>query len=172
MKEFIELAKKRYSVRSYLDKPVEDEKLNYVLECGRIAPSAANLQPWLIYVIRDREMRMKIDKTYGREWIRHAPVLLVFCGDHSKAWKRADEKDHTDIDVSIIIDHITLAAAEQDLGTCWICNFDSAKCREILDLPDHIEPIAYLPLGYPANIPDDRSRHLNRKPLDEIIIIK
>jgi nitroreductase len=169
MEQFIELVKKRYSVRSYLDRPVEEEKLDYILECGRLAPSAANLQPWLIYVVKDRDLRMKLDGTYGRDWIRQAPVLLVFCGDHAKAWKRPDGKDHTDIDVSILINHITLAAAEQDLGTCWICHFDAVKCRDILKLPEHIEPIAYLPLGYPANILDDRSRHLVRKTMTEII---
>ncbi|MFH1159790.1 MAG: nitroreductase family protein [bacterium] len=169
MKNFLELAKKRYSVRNYSDKPVEEEKLNYILECGRVAPSAANYQPWRILVIRDASLRERIYTTYNRDWFRRAPVILVFCGDHQQGWKRSDGKDHTDIDVSIIVDHITLAAAEQDLGTCWICNFNAVKCREILDLPPHVEPIAYLPVGYPAKEPDDPSRHLARKKLEEII---
>lgn len=166
---FIDLAKLRYSVRSYLLKPLEEEKLNYILECGRIAPSAANYQPWHIVVIRDEEMKRRIATTYERKWFAEAPVILVFCGDHSAGWKRSDGKDHTDIDLSIIIDHVTLAAAELDLGTCWICNFDAKMCAEILDLPEHIEPIALLPVGYPGNVPDDRSRHLVRKNKDEII---
>jgi len=170
MKNFLELAKKRYSVRNYLDKPVEEEKLNYILECGRIAPSAANYQPWQIFVIRNLEMRAEIATTYDRDWLIQAPVILVFCGDHNQGWKRSDEKDHTDIDVSIIIDHITLAAAEQDLGTCWICNFDTKKCSEILHLPEHLEPIAYLSLGYPGNEPVDSKKHLKRKPLNEIVL--
>ncbi|MFH1295821.1 MAG: nitroreductase family protein [Bacteroidota bacterium] len=166
---FLELAKKRYSVRSYLNKPVEEEKLSYILECGRVAPSAANYQPWQIFVIRGGGLRAKLDSTYSREWFARAPVVLVFCGDHSIGWKRSDGKDHTDIDVSIIIDHITLAAAEQGLGTCWICNFDASTCSKILNLPSHLEPIAYLSLGYPAKEPDDSTRHLNRKPLHEIV---
>ncbi|MBL7111372.1 MAG: nitroreductase family protein [Bacteroidales bacterium] len=166
---FLELAKKRYSVRSYLDKPVEEEKLKYILECGRIAPSAANYQPWQIFVVRDAGLRKKLASTYSRDWFTQAPLILVFCGDHSIGWKRSDGKDHTDIDVSIIIDHITLAAAEQDLGTCWICNFDVLACSGILDLPPNLEPIAYLSLGYPAKEPEDLTRHLNRKPLHEIV---
>ncbi|NQV02358.1 MAG: nitroreductase family protein [Bacteroidia bacterium] len=166
---FLELAKKRYSVRNYSDRPIEEEKLNYILECGRVAPSAANYQPWQIFVIRGAGLRTKLGSTYNRDWLTQAPVILVFCGDHSIGWKRSDGKDHTDIDVSIIIDHITLAAAEQDLGTCWICNFDAATCSEMLNLPSNLEPIAYLSLGYPAQEPDDPSRHLNRKPFEEII---
>ena len=166
---FLELAKKRYSVRNYSDRPVEEEKLQYILECGRVAPSAANYQPWKIYVVRDASVRTKLATTYSREWFRQAQVVLVFCGDHSKGWKRGDGKDHTDIDVSIIIDHITLAAAEQDLGTCWICNFDAASCSELLNLPVNLEPIAYLSLGHPAKEPVDAARHLNRKEISEIV---
>ncbi len=166
---FLDLAKSRYSVRSYLPSPVEEEKLSYVLECGRVAPSAANYQPWQVIVIREAQMRARIAMTYNRKWLLEAPVILVFCGDHGKGWKRADGKDHTDTDIAIMADHMTLAAAEQGLGTCWICDFDAQACREVLQLPDHIEPIAYLPLGYPKNVKDPHSRHLNRKELKEII---
>lgn len=166
---FLELAKKRYSVRNYCDRTVEEEKLKYILECGRMAPSAVNYQPWRIYVVRNAGMRAKLATTYNREWFAHAPVILIFCGDHSIGWKRNDGKDHTDIDVSIMIDHVTLAAAEQDIGTCWICNFDAAACSQILELPSNVEPIAYLSLGYPAKEPDDPARHLNRKPVEEIV---
>ena len=169
MKNFLELAKARCSVRDYLEIPVPEEKLQYILECGRVAPSAANYQPWHIIVIRDAMMRKKLSATYPRPWFMQAPIVLVICVDHTVSWKRADGKDHADIDGSIIIDHITLAAAEQGLGTCWICNFDAALCRQVLLLPGHIEPIAYLPVGYPANIPDNNTRHLKRKSIQEII---
>jgi len=169
MTSFYELAKARYSVRNYRDIPVEEDKLQYILECGRIAPSAANYQPWHLIVIRDKEIRNALAKTYSRPWFLQAPVVVVICGDHHAGWKRSDGKDHTDIDASIIIDHLTLAAAEQGLGTCWICNFDALQCASILKLPEHIEPIAYLPLGYPGKEPDDRTRHLARKKLEEIV---
>jgi len=169
MNTFLDLAKARYSVRNFLDVPVEEEKLQYILECGRVAPSAANYQPWHIIVIRDIVKREKLYVTYNRAWFLKAPVVLVFCADHHVSWKREDGKDHADIDVSIICDHMTLAAAEQGLGTCWICNFDAALCRQLLTLPEHIEPIAYLPVGYPATMIDGNSRHLKRKSLKEII---
>lgn len=166
---FLDLAKSRYSVRSYLPEPVEQEKLDYILECGRIAPSAANYQPRQVFVVRGGEMKKQICETYSRKWLAEAPVILVFCGDHSRAWKRPDGKDHTDIDIAIMVDHMTLAAAEQGLGTCWICHFDAAKCAQILQLPEHMEPIVLLPVGYPGHVPDDRSRHLVRKGLGEIV---
>lgn len=169
MKTFLDLAKERYSVRCYSEKPVEAEKLDYVLEAGRIAPSAANKQPWHIIVVKDDHNRQKMAEAYHRKWFSRAPVILVICGDHSASWKRADGKDHCDIDISIIVDHLTLAAAEQGLGTCWICNFDTSVCSRILSLPDHIEPIVLLPVGYPGEDPDDRTRHLERKMKEEII---
>ncbi|MEI7663168.1 MAG: nitroreductase family protein [Bacteroidota bacterium] len=169
MNSFLNLAKSRYSVRNYLELPVEDEKLLYVLECGRIAPSAANFQPCHIVVIRDPEMRRCLASTYPRSFFLQAPVILVICGDHNNGWKRSDGKDHTDIDAAIIADHMTLAAAEQGLGTCWICNFDAGQCGEILNLPANMEPVIYLTLGYPGREPDDRARHLVRKSLEEIV---
>ena len=169
MTTFLELAKKRYSVRNYLYKPVEKEKLMYVLESGRVAPSAANYQPWHFVVISDDEMRKKIGTTYNRKWFLKAPVIIVICGDHHTSWKRSDGKDHCDIDISITTDHMTLAAVEMDLGTCWVCNFDSKSASGILNLPPHIEPIAYLSLGYPENAEDKGTRHLIRKKMEEIV---
>jgi nitroreductase len=161
---FLELAKKRYSVRSYLDKPVEEEKLRYVLEAGRIAPSAANFQPWHCIVARDKQLIAQIGSAYPRKWFTEAPVVLVLCG-----WKRNDGKDHTDIDIAIMADHMTLAAAESGLGTCWVCNFDADKISQLLKLPDNIEPIVLLPLGYPADVPDQTARHLVRNDFDAVV---
>jgi nitroreductase len=169
MTTFLELAKKRYSVRIYLDKQVEKEKLMYVLEAGRVAPSAANFQPWHFVVISDDEMRKKIGTTYNRRWFMKSPVIIIICGDHQVSWKRSDGKDHCDIDISITTDHMTLAAAEMDLGTCWVCNFDSKRASEILNLPPHIEPIVYLSLGYPEKAEEKRSTHLARKKIEEIV---
>ena len=169
MKSFLELAKSRYSVRNYLDKPVEDEKLKYILEAGRIAPSAANYQPWHFIVIRDPEMRKEIGSTYNRSWFLQAPVIIILCGDHSASWKRPDGKDHCDIDIAIAADHMTLAAEDVGLGTCWICHFDAKRAREILKLPENIEPIVYLSLGYPGDPPEKRQKHLVRKTSEEIV---
>ncbi len=168
MTSFLDLAKERYSSRNYFPIPVEEEKLLYVLEAGRIAPSAANFQPWHFVVIQNTEMLEKIYPVYNRDWVKQAPVLIVICGDHTTSWKRADRKDHCDIDIAIATDHMTLAATEQGLSTCWICNFDAALCSNILELPNHIEPIVILSLGYPTKS-DDNSRHSRRKQLSDII---
>ena len=168
MKSFLELARSRYSLRSYLEKPIEKEKLDYILECGRVAPSAANFQPWTIKVLEDKSSIDSISVVYPREWFKTAAVVLVICSDHQLSWKRPDGKDHCDIDAAIITDHITLAAAEQGLGSCWICHFDAGQCAAFLHLPDHIEPIVILTLGYPADT-SDTPRHHNRKSYDEIV---
>lgn len=150
---FLELAKERFSVRKYKDTPVEEEKLKQVLEAGRVAPSACNLQPWHFVVVRDPELKRKVIETYSSkyDWILTAPALIVVCGDHNKSWKREDGKDHCDIDIAISVDHMTLQAVELGLGTCWIAWFDDKKLSEILKLPYGIEPIIMLPIGYPVD---------------------
>jgi len=166
---FLELAKKRYSVRKYKDQPVEREKLLQVLEAARNAPSACNFQPWHFIVLTDETIKSKVAETYPRDWFKKAPVVIVACGDHSVSWKRADEKDHRDVDLAIAVEHMALAAAELGLGTCWICAFDAKRCHEILALPDNLEVIALLPLGYPE---EERIPDKNRKRLEEIVTWK
>jgi len=169
MTSFIELAKRRFSSRKYLQKPVEDEKLLQVLEAARIAPSAANKQPWIFYVIKSEDKKNLISEAYHHDWLKSAPVIIVACADHDNAWIRSDNKDHCDIDLAIAVDHMTLQATELGLGTCWICNFDPKKCREILKISKHIEPIAILPLAYPADSADANRHNQARKKLDEIV---
>ena len=166
--DFFELAKNRYSCRQYQDREVEKEKILQVVEAGRIAPSAANRQPWVFIIIKEKKNLEKIYTTYSRDWIKTAPVVLAICGDHSRAWMRSDGKDHTDVDAAIATDHMTLAATELGLATCWICAFDKDLCSELLDLPDHIEPIALLPLGYPSDNVDPERHKGQRKPLNEV----
>lgn len=166
---FLELAKKRYSVHKYKKIPVEVEKLEEILEAGRVAPSAVNYQPLYFIVIRDSAMRRDIATTYHKPWILEAPVLIVICGDHSKSWRRPDGKDHLDMDAAIAIDHMTLAAADLGLGTCWVCMFDSMLCHKILNLPPFIETIALLPLGYPADRVDSNRHKKGRKSFEEIV---
>ncbi len=167
--DFIHLARKRFSSRKYLPKQVEDEHLIAVLEAGRIAPSAVNYQPWHFVVIREPDNLKKLAGCYHREWFEKAPVVIVICGDHGVSWTRKDGKDHCDIDVAIAVDHMTLAATDLGLATCWVCNFDPEKTRELLQLPGHVEPIVMLPLAYPEDTPD-LERHVHkRKQLAEIV---
>lgn len=163
---FLELAQKRYSVRSYKDQPVEQDKILQVLEAARTAPSAVNYQPWHFIVAVEEEVKDKISEAYPRDWFRQAPVIIVACGDHDQSWKRNDGKDHCDVDVAIAVDHLTLAAADLGLGTCWVCAFDAEKVHSALELPDNLEVIALIPLGYPK---EDRTREKKRKSLDELV---
>jgi len=166
--DFIALAKQRYSSRKYHDKQVESEKLNVVLEAGRIAPSAHNQQPWIFIVVQNEHLK-KLYDSYPREWFTTAPVAIVLCANHSSSWKRKDGKDHADIDVAIAADHMTLAATSIDLATCWICNFDKEKLTEALNLPADYEPTVILSLGYPADEPAPERHNTKRKKLEEIV---
>jgi nitroreductase len=169
MINFNELARHRFSSRKYLNKPIEEDKLIKVLEAGRIAPSAANKQPCIFYVIRDDKNRSAISSAYHRDWLKYAPVIIVACADHKKGWIRSDGKDHCDIDVGIAVDHMTLQATELGLATCWICNFQPTRCKEILKLPDHIEPVVIIPLAYPEDAADPDRHITGRKGLGEIV---
>jgi len=170
MTRFIDIAKSRYSCRKYDSRPVEREKLELILEAGRVAPSAVNFQPWHFYVIQGADELAKIHQVYHREWFRTAPTVIVICGDHSTAWKRKEDgKDHCDIDAAITTDHMTLQATELGLATCWICNFYPEKTTKLLKLPDHMEPVVLLPVGYPLDHVDPDRHDEKRKPLSEIV---
>ena len=170
MNTFLELAKQRCSVRAYKSDCVEAEKLDYVLEAARFAPSAVNKQPWKIYMVTPEsaeELRQKVQACYDREWFKTAPYYLILCIEHDQSWHRGnDGKDHGDIDIAILAEHICLAAAEKGLGTCWVCNFDAKMCHEIIGFGPEEEPAVLIPLGYPAD--DFVAREKTRKALAEI----
>ena len=166
---FLNLARSRYSSRKYEGKPVSDGDLEYVLEAGRVAPSACNSQPWMIFAATSKEQRVRIHECYPASWFRTAPVILVICGDHNRSWVRTDGKDHCDIDVAILADHMTLAATDLGLATCWICAFDKKKCGQALGLPANMEPIVILSLGHPADEVDMRRHDRQRKSLEQIV---
>ena len=164
---FKELARKRYSVRSYQSTPVEEEKLIQIIEAALLAPSAVNFQPWKFVVVTEPSMLAHLYSCYHRDWFRSAPVCIVAIGDHDKGWRRpTDDKDYTDIDVAIAIDHLMLAATEAGLGTCWICHFNTEKCAEIFNLSSNLEPMAMIPIGYPlpGSIPEKK-----RKTMDQLV---
>jgi nitroreductase len=164
--DFLELVRKRYSVRAYKSKPVEDEKLNHVLEAGRLAPTAANRQPVQVLVVKTEGREEALRRIYGREWFVDAPLVLCVCGIDAEAWVRShDGKSYLDVDAAIVMDHIVLAATELRLGTCWIAAFDPDAAREVLELPEGVEPIVFTPLGYPDTEPGTKKR----KPLSNIV---
>ena len=164
--EFSELVKKRYSVRAYKPDPVEEHKLDQVLDAARYAPTAANLQPFQLIVIRTAGREAELRRIYDRKWFTQAPLVLCACGVPSQAWVRgSDDKAYTDVDVAIVMDHLILTATSLGLGTCWIAAFNPAAARKVLHLPDGIEPIIFTPLGYPADQPGAKER----KPIDTLV---
>lgn len=165
---FLELAKKRYSVRQYTEQKVEEEKINKILEAGRVAPSGHNNQPIKLIVIRQKPGFDKLKKaanTYG------APLAIIVCADRNAAWVRPyDSKNITDIDASIVTDHMMLQATELGLGTVWICYFDPKVMKQEFNLPDNLEPINILAVGYAAGNASSPERHdKTRKPLKDIV---
>ena len=163
--EFFDLIKKRYSVRAYQSKPVEEEKLQKILEAANLAPTAANRQPFKIIVIHTRGKESDLKRIYHRDWFSQAPLVIGICAEKSKAWSRMDNKNYADVDATIAMDHLILAATDLGLGTCWIAAFDPKAAKEILSLPDDVEPLAFTPLGYPA----DEWRPKKRKSLAQIV---
>ncbi|MFA5687959.1 MAG: nitroreductase family protein [Kiritimatiellales bacterium] len=164
--KFIELATKRVSVRSYKSDPVPENLLNEILEAGRLAPTACNLQPFKFIVVRDKK-RIAGLTPERYPWFADAPVIIVICTLPEIAWKRkCDNRCLVDLDAGIAIDHMTLAAAELGLGTCWIGAFDPEIVRRVLEIPDSSEPLIMLTLG----TPNDTGRPKVRKPLSELVV--
>ena len=166
---FLDLVKQRYSVRAYKSDPVEDEKLQQVLEAVRWAPSACNRQPYQLIVIDTAEQAEGLQQIYHRGWFySQAPLVIAICGLTQEAWRRRDGHNYQYVDAAIAMDHLILAATELGLGTCWVAAFDVQAARDVLGLPLNVEPVAFTPLGYPA----DEPRPKDRKPLDELVRYK
>ena len=161
----LELVKARYSCRNYQPTSVEQEKLNYVMECVRLAPSAVNKQPWRFQIVRSEEDKAKLQQCYNRDWFKTAPMYVIASVLHDEEWIRGDGKHHGDIDIAIAVEHLCLAATEQGLATCWVCNFDANLCKELFGLSENEEPAVIIPLGYAA----DEMKPKSRKAIDEIV---
>lgn len=161
----------RYSCRNYSAENIPArKKIDELLECARLAPSAVNRQPWRFIVIYpgDEAGRKAVHDAYPRDWMVAAPYYIVVCGVPAEAWVRAcDGHEHLDIDVAIAAEHICLAATAMGLGTCWVCNFDPAMLSAGLCLPEGVVPKVIIPVGCPA---DDIIPEKKRKPLSEIVI--
>lgn len=165
--KFIELAEKRCSIRSYKPDPVSDEQLNEVLEAGRLAPTACNLQPFQFVVVLKKENLAALAAGYPAPWFAEAPVVIAICTQASKAWKRSrhDDRCLIDVDGAIAADHMTLAAADLGLGTCWVGAFDPKIVRKALGVPRNAEPLILLTLGHP----NENGRPKTRQPLDKLV---
>ena len=168
--DFYEVIETRRSVRAYKSDPVPDEVLKKVLNAARIAPSGSNRQPWKFIIIKEPERKKKmIDLCEGQKFVAEAPVLIVACGRNIHYNRGGWMGDYSMIvDVAIAMDHLTLAARAEGLGTCWIGSFDNEGIKKFLNIPEDVNVVALTPLGYPAN-PDVFQPVRDRKKLEEII---
>lgn len=162
---FVDLVTSRYSVRRYGGEAVDEATLNQVLEAARLAPTAANRQPFRLILVHTAGRESDLKRIYGRDWFVQAPLVVCMCAVPGQAWVRRDGLNYAVVDAAIAMDHLILAAASAGLGTCWVAAFDVAAAREVLRLPEGVEPIAFTPLGYPA----DRPAAKVRKPLTELV---
>ncbi|MCK4305742.1 MAG: nitroreductase family protein [Candidatus Eisenbacteria sp.] len=163
--EFFELIRHRYSARAYKSDPVEEDKLRRILEAACLAPTAANRQAFQLVVIHTAGRQEELKRIYKKDWFVQAPLVICICTLVDQAWSRHDGMNYGDVDASIVMDHLILAAADLGLGTCWIGAFHAPTAREVLALPENVDPIAFTPLGYPADTP----RPKKRKELAELV---
>lgn len=155
----------RCSVRAYKSTDVEEDKLERILEAGRLSPSASNRQDWKFIVVRNKETQKKLAKAAFRQsFIGEAPVVLVACGTEPKATLACGQPTHT-VDVSIAFAYMILQAYELGLGTCWIGAFSEMEAKKALSIPEDIRVVAITPVGYPDQPPSPKSR----KTMDRIV---
>ena len=169
--KFLNLAKRRFSVRKYRDKPVSAEMINSILEAGRVAPTGANLQPHRIILVQSKEGIGRLSmgaKTCG------APVAFIICSENKKSFERPfDGKSMSDIDASIVTDHMMLEATDLGLGSLWMTYFDPEIIREKFNIPDNLEPVNILLVGYPDQEEASPDRHsVMRKTMDEMVVLE
>ncbi|MBE0481712.1 MAG: nitroreductase family protein [Dehalococcoidia bacterium] len=161
--EFMEVVRKRRSIRRYKPNPVPAELIRQMLEAGRLAPSWANTQCWHFVVVTDEEVRMKIGEA-GMRFVGRAPVIIVVCADPEKPGYKGDIPNYL-VDVGIVMDHMILAATDLGLGTCWIGGFHEHVVKDALGVPENMRVVAMTPLGYADQEPEARPR----KALTEIV---
>lgn len=164
--EYFDLIQKRYSVRSYTSDKVEEEKLHKILEAALLAPTACNRQAFKIVVLRTKDHEEGLRKIYSKPFFTQAPIVLGIFSIPENNWVRSDGKNYSDVDASIAMDHIILAATALGLGTCWVANFDSAAASYLIGLGEGYEPVAFTPIGYAESSDFKKSR----KPLEEIVV--
>jgi len=174
--EFSDVIKLRTSVRDYSNKAVEDNKITYILECARFAPTWMNKQSVRFILIKNKETISLIAKTsLINRWLKTAPVLIIACADPILSTTR-NNLEYYMVDVSIALEHLILAATDIGLGTCWVNEFNEKEVKELLEIPKRIRVVALTPLGYPVGtkgiaetITASLFKRKKRKTLDEVV---
>lgn len=169
--DFLELARKRYSARDFLDTKIEDEKINLILEAGRIAPTAVNYQPQRILVLNSEDSMDKLNKVIRYKF--NQQLVFIVCFDKDKSWKRKyDNKDIGEIDASIVATHMMLEAENLGIGSTWIGHFDPSVIKETFSIPNNFEPVAILAMGYKTPECKPHPMHNDRLELDKTIFFE
>lgn len=165
---FLATAKRRCSIRAYQPTPVEQEKVDAIIEAAHVAPTAANRQPVRIVQVESAAGLARLGKAAN---LHGAPLAFIVCADHDRAWRRRfDGMTSTAIDASILTDHMMLAATDLGLGSVWICHFDPAVVRAEFDLPESLVPVNILAVGHAACEPKSPDRHaVERMPASELV---
>ena len=163
--EFLDLVKKRYSVRAYKSIPVEDDKLRQILEAARLAPTGANRQSFQLIVIHTAGREQELRSIYDKDWFVQAPIVICACATMVQGQPYSEGGSYRN--VAIVMDHLILAATDLGLGTCWIGAFNPNEACEVLGLPDEVKPIVFATVGYPDDEPSPR--HQQRKLIDELV---
>jgi nitroreductase len=162
----MEAIRNRFSVRSYLQKSVEPEKLQRMLEAARLAPSAGNRQEWRFVVVTDEGTRGALmHAAREQRFVGEAPVVIAACAQDVEHVMPCGHLSYP-IDVAIALEHIALQAVDEGLGTCWIGAFDEAQVKEVLGVPEQVRVVELMSVGYPAVAPGPK----NRKPMNEIVM--
>ncbi len=163
--EFYEVIEERRSVRSYRLDPIPEEVLARVLEAARKAPSANNFQPWKFIVVKEEERRRRIaELCMGQSFVGEAPVVIVACGLPTPS-RIGGYTSSMLVDVAIAVEHLVLAAANEGLGTCWIGAFDNTRLKRYLGIPEEVQVVAVIPVGYPLR----KGWKSSRKKMEEIV---
>jgi len=168
--EYSDLILSRESIRNYdPDSPVPKEILERILNAGRLAPSASNIQPWKFLVISSNEVLEKVRACYNRNWFKEAPHILIVIGLRNQAWKRSyDGYNSIETDVAIALTHLILAAENEGVGTCWVAAYNPVILKEALNLNDNQQIFGITPLGYPKpGFKKDSNKQ--RKNLEDIV---
>ncbi len=166
--EFKEVIKERYSCKSFADRPIEAEKLQAILEAGRLAPTAKNLQEQHIYVVQSEDGLAKIDAITPCRY--HAPTVLVVAYDKNNVFVYPGEKRNSGAeDATIVASHMILAAKDEGIDSCWVNFLDPDKAAEILGLPENEEILMFMDLGYAADNAAPLPTHSTRKPLTDTV---
>jgi len=151
--DVFEAIKNRRSVRAYQDRPIPEHITHTLLSAIRYAPSGCNLQPWHFVLVKDTQLRQKLAEACAKQmWIAQAPLIIAACGFPKRAYQKiGGSRNCAEIDVTIALDHLSLAAVEQGLGSCWIGAFDEQQVKSLLAVPDDAQVVALMTIGYPAS---------------------